>query len=291
MKCLIRTALACVLFSSFVPAAAASPAGSVFGIEDVLVGASPAPGSWISAEVLQGDPAYADRKIAGGEKFRVFSLDGLEGEGVATLPVPNPPDPPSVCVEDAGIRIGEASPWLNIRCGWDPLPRKAAALSTGDAVFKTAVQRFLAVKGETAAPHVTQVFKIDLEGDGTDEIIISAARFEHIFWDVEDLPYHSGMIFGPGAGDFSLVLLRKTEGNRVRDIPVAGYFAGKNEDDRPPVLYQVIGFADLDGDGTLEILTDASYFGGYRFGIHSVLGDRVREVLGCGSGPQPGSSK
>ena len=284
MKRLFAAALAAYfLFPGM--AGAEAQQGSTFGIEGVLVGACPSPGKWIDAETLTGDPRYAELNVSRGDAFRVFSMKGLEGEGTSSALVMEDPEPPMFDVMDAaGRKIGEAMTWLSIRCSWDPLPRKAAALSTRNAVYQKAVEQYLAARGERAKPQIAQIFKIDLEGDGVDEVVISAMRLKNAQWSAGNEPQHSGMVFRAEPGDYSLVLLRKIVAGKVREIPVCGFFAGKNKDGRPPTMHKVIGFADLDGDGVLEILTDSSYYEGFWFGVHAVQKDKVREVLGNGFG-------
>ncbi len=285
MKRLFAAALAALFLLPGMAGAEAQHGGSTFGIGGVLMGACPSVGKWIDAETLTGDPRYAELNVSRGDAFRVFSMNGLEGEGVSSALVMEDPEPPMFDVTDAsGKKIGEAMTWLSIRCSWDPQPRRAAALSTKNAVYQKAVEKYLAARGETARPQIAQIFKVDLEGDGVDEVVISAMRLKNAQWSAGGVPQHSGMIFRAEPGDYSFVLLRKIVAGRVREIPVCGFFAGKNKDGLPPTMHKVIGFADLDGDGVLEMLTDSSYYEGYWFGVHAVQEGKVREVLGNGFG-------
>ena len=285
MKRLFAVAMAALFLLPGMAAAEAQHGGSTLGIGGVLVGACPSAGKWIDAETLAGDPRYAELNVSRGDAFRVFSMNGLEGEGKSTALVMEDPEPPMFDVMDAaGRKIGEATTWLSIRCPWDPMPRKAAALSPKNAAYQKAVEKYLAARGEAARPQIAQIFRVDLEGDGVDEVVISAMRLKNAQWSAADAPEHAGMIFRAEPGDYSLVLLRKIVAGKVREIPVCGFFAGKNKDGLPPTMHKVIGFADVDGDGVLEILTDSSYYEGYWYGVHAVQKDKVSEVLGNGFG-------
>ncbi len=285
MNLLLSASLTAFLLIPGIALAETTNQASTLGIGGVLIGACPSAGKWIDTETLLNDPRYAELNVAKGDAFRVFSMDGLEGEGASTALVMEEPEPPMFDVVDAsGKKIGEEQSWLSIRCAWDPLPRKAIPISIKNATYKSVVEKYLSGKGITVKPQITQIFKIDLEGDGIDEVVISAMRLKGAQWNAEEAPQHSGLTFVASKGDFSIVLLRKIVNGKVHEIPVCSFYAGENKDNLPPTMHKVIGFADIDGDGVMEILTDSSYYEGFWYGIHTVNKGKVKEVLGNGFG-------
>ena len=94
---------------------------------------------------------------------------------------------------------------------------------------------------------VTQAFQINLDGDGTQEIIIAANY------------YKRGMVNEQSVGDYSFVLLIKIVNGKPQNILVDGEFftkpfLEKGEYD-PPNIREISPIADLNGDATVD-LTD-----------------------------------
>ena len=71
--------------------------------------------------------------------------------------------------------IEEPSGLLTVLCPWDVQPRKATVMKPGNATYQGIVKKFLAAQGlNVETPNIVQLFKVDLEGDGVDEVLICA---------------------------------------------------------------------------------------------------------------------
>jgi len=105
---------------------------------------------------------------------------------------------------------------------------------------------FLKTKGiEQPKVKIENILRVDLDGDGEDEVLISATNY----FDKENrVPMRSP------AGSYSMMLLRRVVAGKVETQLVEGEFHPKaylrTEDSfDAPNAYKVIATLDLDGDG------------------------------------------
>ncbi len=99
---------------------------------------------------------------------------------------------------------------------WNAIPREPKKIALTDTKYKKAVADALQTKGIfTKTIKLTQVFRIDLEGDGTEEVLITATS------------YPNGVYSSAKKNDYSFVLLRKVINGKARNIIVTGDFMTK----------------------------------------------------------------
>ncbi len=97
---------------------------------------------------------------------------------------------------------------------WDVTPRVAQEIPTDHATYVEAIESWL-VGQNISEPvvEISQILRVDIEGDGTEEVLISASHFV-------EATGHSVEY-----GDYSLVIMRKVVGNSVVTVPiVADYY-------------------------------------------------------------------
>ena len=130
------------------------------------------------------------------------------------------------------------------------------------AAYEAVTRGFLASHGiEVSKARVTRVVRVDLDGDGTDEVLVEATS---------GVPSYHAM-----KGNYSLVLLRALRGGKLTQTAL------ELTPGRPGgtiAVARVRAVADLDGDGRMEVLTTATGqedFGarlwGYRSGRATML--------------------
>jgi hypothetical protein len=197
------------------------------------------------------DPDRVAAYLRGGERYRLYSLTRFLGMATGTKPrlvkgegygyaqvLSLAPVPKS-----AGVVIGVGGTW-------NALPRVPTIERNDQAVYREVVSAFLKAKGVAVhAPRITQVLRVDLGGDGTDEVLISASSGGP-----------SEMFNAPKKGTYSLVLVRKLVNGRVRTFEVAGTYLTKDlGPDEPPLIeiLRVDAVLDLTGDGRMEVLVGA----------------------------------
>lgn len=249
---------------------AAAP--TVYPIMDIssgyLLGGS-AGGKWVKPAVVAG-------AVKGGEKYRIYGPVGYLGQGVGgkaeSIGVP--------CEET--FQVGMTASFktdtaIATSGSWPAMPRLPRSLSTNQAVYIKAVSDLLKQKG-IAAPHVKidQLWRVDLEGDKVDEVLISASYHA----DAQD----NSPIPSVEAGDYSIVFMRKVVKGTVQTVMLASDVQLKKIDFSAPITYRIENVLDLNGDGVMEVVVHGEYYEGSWGSVFQVKGTQVEEVLtdGCG---------
>ena len=166
---------------------------------------------------------------------------------------------------DAGL---EESGFVAVFDGWTTTKRDVTELSADGEYYQQAVLDWLEAEG-VASPQlgVMHTFRVDLEGDGVDEIFISAARL--------DDSQHTTK-----AGDYSIILMRKVAGNDVVTIPVvADIYRSKDLEITYPRTYTLANFIDLNQDGSLEVVLEIRQWEKFGATVYQIDGDDVIQTL------------
>jgi hypothetical protein len=124
-----------------------------------------------------------------------------------------------------------------------------------------------------------KVLRVDLDGDGTEEVLITATRAKR--WESGSITHDSN------PGDYSVVLLRRLVRGKVQTLVVEGEYHPRGrvpETDGPPNEYAVKALLDLNGDGRLEIILEGGYYEGSWGTVYSYRAGKVESLFGCGCG-------
>ncbi len=216
-------------------------------------------------------------KLKGGENYTLFGIEGVnEGETKYTVKAPDENEP---CEDfyyfemedeaEAGIALGDGYKW-------NPMPRAPKAIDLNSAVYKKIVADVLRTKGIIKTTiKLTQAIRIDLEGDGKEEVLI-AATF-----------YDSGEMTPTATrGNYSFVMLRRIVGKTVQNTVLDGEFYTKNVEFGAPNEYTISAIADLNGDGKMEIIMHSAYYEGSSSWVYEMKAGKATEVkalsVGCG---------
>jgi hypothetical protein len=152
--------------------------------------------------------------------------------------------------------------------GWGVTKGAVTELSADGQFYQQTVLDWLTAEGVTEPQLGTlQVFRVDVEGDGTDEIFISATPL--------DESQHTTR-----AGDYSIVLMRKVAGNDAMTIPlVADFYISKELEITYPRTYFLANFIDLNQDGILEVVVGIQKWEGFGAVVYQIDDQNVTEAL------------
>ena len=237
-----------------------------------LLGAG-AKGKWLDSDAVAP-------MLKGGEGYRLYSLRGYIGQGVGSASSDKGVGAPCVGTEEVAVGPLSRSREGVIAVGGQlrAMPRVPRIESNNQAVYIRATADILRRNG-IATPNVklTQVLRIDLEGDGVQEVIVSATNY------TSELRSNS-MAVRAQAGDYSLVFLRKAVRGKVETVILdAEYYPGPTEF-AAPAEYKVAGILDVNGDRIMEVVVHGRYYEGGWSTVYTINGTRVQEVLSCGCG-------
>jgi hypothetical protein len=249
-------------------AATAAKAQVIHPVLDVkggyLLGA-PVNGTWRDGE-------HVARRVGAGRRYRVFGPSGMLG--VATGARAEALE--DVCPETFRVELSPAreAGEIAVDGAWNLLPRPVLRPSPAAAAgYAGAVRQILAAHGiRNPVARVTAALRVDLDGDGTEEVIVSASR---------------GTTEGgwaAGAGDYSVVFVRKLVGGAVRTIMLEQEYHPRANPQAVPNEYAIAGAWDLDGDGGYEIVIRGSYYEGGWTTLYRIRGSVVQKLVSVGCG-------
>jgi hypothetical protein len=152
--------------------------------------------------------------------------------------------------------------------GWDVTKRAVTELSEDGGFYRLVVTDWLAGEG-ISSPQFgkLQIYRVDIEGDGTDEVFISATHL--------DESQHTTK-----TGDYSIILMRKIVGNDVVTRLVIGdVYHSQDLELTYPRTYTLENFIDLDQDGTLEVVVEIRGWEKFGAAVFQIDGHSVIQTL------------
>jgi hypothetical protein len=164
---------------------------------------------------------------------------------------------------------------IAIQAEWNLFPRSYTEQSTEQENYTKLVQDYLLENGiESPETSIKQIISVDLEGDGTDEMLIAADNtIDDQFEQVKK-------------GDNAVLVFRKVVDGEVIDQIVEQDI--KLEDDEYPSFYRVLfrieTIADLDGDSVMEVIVRSWYYEGKGWSIYKLIDNRLELVASNGLG-------
>jgi hypothetical protein len=164
---------------------------------------------------------------------------------------------------------------IAIKATWDLFPRGFKNQSLNQKIYYNLVKKHLEEAGvPNSKTNLKQVIRVDLEGDSTEEVLISADNTnDYEFEQVKK-------------GDNAIILFRKIINGKVIDQVVEQDI--RKEDEKEVsifrYLFRIENFADLDGDGTMEVIIRHWYYEGESWGIYKLKDNKLVLIASNGFG-------
>jgi hypothetical protein len=232
-------------------------------------------GKWIKADETA--------KLIGDETtYRVYGLRQALGDAKAGKPKPEG----APCEKTLAVLLSPETEKgvIAIAAPWNALPRKPQVTDPTQKVYLDAVRDFLKTKGiEQPEVKIDGILRVDLDGDGEEEVLISATNY---FRKDDSVPMRSP------AASYSMVLLRRVVAGKVETQLIVGEFYPKaypkaaQEEGRfdAPNAYKVIATLDVDGDGKMEVVIHSHYYEGEETTICRCEPKKVEALLSVSCG-------
>lgn len=233
--------------------------GNVFGSTFFLVLGGVGRAEWMPSEAsvgrFAGEATYSLHDLQTEAKYFLWGLAPDYSPTCGVYTVASEADP------------GEAG-FVAVLDGWGVGKRPVTELPANDPFYQQALGAWLSAQG-VVSPEVgiMQVLRTDLEGDGLDEVFISAAHLD-------------GSQHVTRAGDYAVVLMRSLVGAQVVTTLVAGdVYRSAGAELTFPRTYTLTNFIDLNQDGVQEVVVEMRHWEGFGAAIYQVHGGQVVEVL------------
>jgi len=220
-------------------------------------------------------PGETASLLRGGETYRLYTMTRFIGTATGSKPEKSgkPGGSPEYVVQMAPLPVGQEE-IVAIGGQWNALPRVPRLASPDQEIYKEVVADFLKKKGmKNPKVKITQVILIDLDGDGVEEVLVTADTY------AEQLYHHLQK-----KGSYSLVLLRKVINGKVENLVIEEDYFPANLGWGVPMRFWVGAVLDVDGDGVMEIVLHSMYYEGGGTSVHRVEGNKVKKVLVAGWG-------
>lgn len=151
---------------------------------------------------------------------------------------------------------------------WQVTKRPVTELADDDGFYQQAVMDWLKTEGVSAPQvDVVRVYRVDIEGDGVDEVFISATHLDDSQRTTK-------------AGDYSIVLIRQVIGNEAVTKPLVGDVYRSQEPEMTyPRTYSLTNFIDLNQDGRLEAVVEIQKWEGFGARVFQIDGKDVIQTL------------
>lgn len=223
---------------------------------------------WVDAQ------SEGELPVIGGETYQIAALgpDATTTGGPQTQlcePVLNI----GVELDDSDLLGDWPGPYgVAISAPWELTPHLVEQFND-DGTYAAFASGLLAERGlNVADPIIKQLIRTDLEGDGTNEVLVVAENLA------------GGYL--PQEGDYSIAFMRKTVGGEVATAIIGESVVTDAGEGAFVVGFSIGAVADLNGDSQMEIVSNAAYFEGFGVEVWEYVDDDIGLFkyleVGCG---------
>jgi hypothetical protein len=221
-------------------------------------------GKWIESD-------KATKSVKPGTKLQVYGVAGQVGTAaIVKLETAGEacPDRPMVKLNPKKPKQGA----IAFAAKWNPSPRKAQAVDVKDKEYVDIVREVLREHGlKDPFVKINQAIQIDIDGDGEDEVVISATHYKN----GDEIPDEAT------PNTYSFVMVASKGKNEL----IAGEFYPQAKTDAaPPNKFEIAALVDLNGDGKIDIVVRSRYYEGDEISVYEYKSSRIKKALSVGCG-------
>jgi hypothetical protein len=250
-------------------ACGASALAETFPIVDVkygyLIGGAEN-GKWVESE-------KATKSVKAGAKLQVCGVAGAVGSAtIVKLDTAGEacPDRPMVRLNPKKVKQGA----IAFATKHNPLPRKPQIVDVKEKKYVDLVRQFLRERGlKDPVVQITQAVQIDLDGDGQDEVVISATHYKN----GDEIPDEAT----PNTYSFVMVA-RLAQGKN--ELVAGEFYPQPKPDAAPPNKFEIAAILDLNGDGKIDIVVRSRYYEGDEVSVYETKSSGFEKALSVGCG-------
>ena len=272
----MKIAFSLLALAAIVAPLQAAPAAPRMVGEVLAQGATGKPDLWLGGAYFPGKGYRTDAQAKGslvpGMRWQLFGLSGVgpsvtTGKGtlaepfgyIAPLRQAVPGDKQMVAISNVGPNAQ---------------PRLPRAQNLNQESYQRDVAALLRAQGlNVTRARLTQLLRVDLNGDGTDEVLIVAQSRP----DYGHTPQEK-------RGDYSILALRYVDNGVVKTKVLDSSISKKDVAFSAPGYFEVMSCVDVDGDGKMEIIGANGYYEGNGFQVWQFDGHKVKSVISVGWG-------
>ncbi len=213
-------------------------------------------------------------RMKGRETYRLLETKRQSSTGIGSKPRSHE----APCEDTWYVDINPKKVVIAVGGNWNTMPRAPQTLSNTSPVYRKIVADILRKHNIKPNVKITQSTRVDLEGDGESEVLISATVHKG-YAETDSISSRSL------ANEYSMVFLRKVVGGKVVTQMLDEEYFTKDMNFNAPDIFTIAGVWDLNGDGRMEIVTFGRYYEGDGTMVYEMRGNKAVKVLeaACGS--------
>ncbi len=263
-----------VLLAPICHAAPAQPrlVGLVYPVSD-----TEKPNVWLGGGFFPGKGWRNDAQSKGallpGVRWQLFGLDGA-GPRAASAKSEISDVPGGYFAQLRGDFAVEKTMFALANAGANAQPRLPRAQNLNQPAYGRAVAALLRARGlKVQSAKLTQLMRVDLNGDGLEEVIMAARSRP----DYGNTPEEK-------AGDYSMLAVRYVDKGALKTQVLGSNISKKAVAFSAPYAFELMCCVDVNGDGRMEVVLADNYYEGDGFTVWSFDGRGFKRVITAGWG-------
>jgi len=262
---IIRFLFVLLILSSFASVQAADkPGDPIPVVADLLLGGW-MNGNWVDTDTIASH-------VPAGLKYRTYRFDGKGADCTGSAPRYEGDGCEHYSIDfDEGLDTSDTL--LAVGSRHDGMPRQPRLQTDGLKTYEELVAGYLKENEISAEPDIQQLVRVDLDGDGSEEVVIVAGNAD------SSVPFFA-------ENTYSLVLFRRLVDGRVLTEVLHEHYYHEDIEGMAdsPSGYKVVSAVDINGDGSLELILHGSYYEGFWYEIYEFSRSGLKKVLSGGLG-------